>query len=246
MGKLTMTRRTFAKMAAATAAAVGIAGTGTALAESSASTTSTSEVKRIRSTCRGCGKMECGVWVYVQDGKVIRSEGDEAAFQSMGNHCSKGQASLRAAYHPDRLKYPMKRTNPKCNPSWATPPASTRPSSRASRTATARPTTRSGPSTTPRIGDAPFGRCQIGVELSLRPTKAAMPPADPSPAAWRPLKTSSLPQAAPSAWRHPIPLTPLQTGMSPSERGRFASQSAQRAYVWVALCFGFAFVGVLT
>ena len=32
MGKLTMTRRTFAKMTAATAAAVGIAGTGTALA----------------------------------------------------------------------------------------------------------------------------------------------------------------------------------------------------------------------
>ncbi|WP_201738636.1 hypothetical protein [Senegalimassilia faecalis] len=80
MGKLTMTRRTFAKMTAATAAAVGIAGTGTALAESSASSTSTGEVKRIRSTCRGCGKMECGVWVYVQDGKVIRSEGDEAAF----------------------------------------------------------------------------------------------------------------------------------------------------------------------
>ena len=52
MGKLTMTRRTFAKMTAATAAAVGIAGTGTALAESSASSTSTGEVKRIRSTCR--------------------------------------------------------------------------------------------------------------------------------------------------------------------------------------------------
>ncbi|MEI2998831.1 MAG: molybdopterin-dependent oxidoreductase [Senegalimassilia faecalis] len=120
MGKLTMTRRTFAKMTAATAAAVGIAGTGTALAESSASSTSTGEVKRIRSTCRGCGKMECGVWVYVQDGKVIRSEGDEAAFQSMGNHCSKGQASLQAAYHPDRLKYPMKRTNPKDSddPGW--------------------------------------------------------------------------------------------------------------------------------
>ena len=120
MGKLTMTRRTFAKMTAATAAAVGIAGTGTALAESIASSTSTGEVKRIRSTCRGCGKMECGVWVYVQDGKVIRSEGDEAAFQSMGNHCSKGQASLQAAYHPDRLKYPMKRTNPKDSddPGW--------------------------------------------------------------------------------------------------------------------------------
>ena len=121
MGKLTMTRRTFAKMAAATAAAVGVAApASSALAETKNGTTGAGEVKRIRSTCRGCGKMECGVWVYVQDGKVIRSEGDEAAFQSMGNHCSKGQASLQAAYHPDRLKYPMKRTNPKDSndPGW--------------------------------------------------------------------------------------------------------------------------------
>ena len=121
MGKLTMTRRTFAKMAAATAAAVGIAApASSALAETKTGSASVGEVKRIRSTCRGCGKMECGVWVYVQDGKVIRSEGDEAAFQSMGNHCSKGQASLQAAYHPDRLKYPMKRTNPKDSndPGW--------------------------------------------------------------------------------------------------------------------------------
>ena len=121
MGKLTMTRRTFAKMAAATAAAVGVAApASSALAETKTGTTGAGEVKRIRSTCRGCGKMECGVWVYVQDGKVIRSEGDEAAFQSMGNHCSKGQASLQAAYHPDRLKYPMKRTNPKDSndPGW--------------------------------------------------------------------------------------------------------------------------------
>ena len=121
MSKLTMTRRTFAKMAAATAAAVGVAApASSALAETKTGTTGAGEVKRIRSTCRGCGKMECGVWVYVQDGKVIRSEGDEAAFQSMGNHCSKGQASLQAAYHPDRLKYPMKRTNPKDSndPGW--------------------------------------------------------------------------------------------------------------------------------
>ena len=122
MGKLTMTRRTFAKLSAATAAAatVGAASYGTALAENKVSQAEASEIKRIRSCCRGCGKMECGVWVYVQDGKVIRSEGDEAAFQSMGNHCSKGQASLQAAYHPDRLKYPMKRTNPKDSddPGW--------------------------------------------------------------------------------------------------------------------------------
>ena len=121
MASLTMTRRTFAKVAAATAAAAGLGAgaTGTALAETDAGPEKGNEVKRIRSACRGCGKMECGVWVTVQDGRVIKSEGDESAFQSAGNHCAKGQASLQAAYHPDRLRYPLKRTTPKGeDPQW--------------------------------------------------------------------------------------------------------------------------------
>ena len=121
MGRLSMTRRTFAKVAAVTAAALGATATaGQALAEQSdAASASAGEVKRIRSCCRGCGKMECGVWVTVQDGKVVKTEGDESAFQSAGNHCAKGQASLQAAYHPDRLRYPLKRTRPKGeDPAW--------------------------------------------------------------------------------------------------------------------------------
>jgi anaerobic selenocysteine-containing dehydrogenase len=63
--------------------------------------------------------MECGVWVTVQNGRVIKTEGDESAFQSAGSHCSKGQASVQAAYHPARLTYPLKRTNPKGqDPGW--------------------------------------------------------------------------------------------------------------------------------
>ncbi|MFR5091366.1 MAG: molybdopterin-dependent oxidoreductase [Adlercreutzia equolifaciens] len=50
------------------------------------------------------------MWVTVQDGRAIRIEGDESAFQSMGHCCSKSQSSMQAAYHPDRLYYPMKRT----------------------------------------------------------------------------------------------------------------------------------------
>ncbi|MCD8317005.1 MAG: molybdopterin-dependent oxidoreductase, partial [Eggerthellaceae bacterium] len=122
MGKLTMSRRTFTKLAAATTAAMGLAGTaGTAFAEttSDSSSDSGSNIQHIRSTCRGCGKMECGVWVTVQDGRVIKTEGDESAFQNAGSHCAKGQASLQAAYHPDRLRYPLKRTNPKGeDPGW--------------------------------------------------------------------------------------------------------------------------------
>ena len=38
---------------------------------------------------------------------------------SRGNCCSKSQASIQAAYHPDRLRTPLKRTNPKGEePGW--------------------------------------------------------------------------------------------------------------------------------
>ena len=114
--KLSMSRRTFMKTAviAGTATALSSAITGTALADGSPEDAAKAgEVTKIRSACRGCGKMECGVWVYVKDGKVIKTEGDTSCFGSMGNHCAKGQASLQAAYHPDRIKYPKKLTNPK-------------------------------------------------------------------------------------------------------------------------------------
>lgn len=119
MGKL-ITRRTFSKLAAATAAAVGLstASTRGAFAEEGASAKD-GNVRRVRSACRACGKMECGVWVTVQDGKAIKVEGDESCPSNRGHSCSKSQASLQAAYHPDRLIYPMKRTNPKGEaPDW--------------------------------------------------------------------------------------------------------------------------------
>lgn len=120
---MALTRRSFVKLAAATGAASALsAGVApAALADAGESTASAAgEVQRIRSCCRACGKMECGVWVTVENGRVIRTEGDESAFQSMGNHCSKGQASLQACYHPDRLYHPMKRTNPRGadDPGW--------------------------------------------------------------------------------------------------------------------------------
>ena len=123
MGKTTVTRRAFAQLAAATGA-IAAMGVGTrpavALTDGNSGTAGERGIKKIRSCCRGCGKVECGVWVYIQDGKVVRTEGDETCFNTMGNHCSKGQASIQAAYHPDRIKFPMKRTNPKGSedPGW--------------------------------------------------------------------------------------------------------------------------------
>ncbi|MCD8316257.1 MAG: molybdopterin-dependent oxidoreductase, partial [Eggerthellaceae bacterium] len=122
MGSTMLTRRSFAKLAAVTGAvAAGLQSFTPMLAEAqSEDEPSSSAPELVRSCCRGCGNMEGGVWITVQDGKVIKTEGDESAFQSMGNHCSKGQASLQAAYHPDRLYHPMKRTTARGedDPGW--------------------------------------------------------------------------------------------------------------------------------
>jgi anaerobic selenocysteine-containing dehydrogenase len=121
MRKINMTRRTFAKAVGITGAALigGGVAAPLALAENTG-TPAASDVKRIRTACRGCGKMECGVWVTVENGRAVKIEGDESNLGAYGNCCSKSQASLQAAYHPDRLQYPMKRTNPKGSddPGW--------------------------------------------------------------------------------------------------------------------------------
>lgn len=115
-----LTRRSFTKLAALTVAASTVSGaSGTMALASTEGESSGGDVRRVRSCCRACGKMECGVWVTVQDGRVVRVEGDESAFQSEGNCCSKSQSSMQAAYHPDRLRYPMRRTTPKGeDPAW--------------------------------------------------------------------------------------------------------------------------------
>ena len=118
---LTMSRRSFVKTAAITAGAAAALGaqTTTAFAESTYPEVIGNDTVVVKTCCRGCGKMECGVKVIVQNGRAIRVEGDEGAWQSMGNCCTKSQSSIQAAYHPDRLHYPMKRTNLKGEePGW--------------------------------------------------------------------------------------------------------------------------------
>ena len=121
MAQLTLTRRSFMKAMAVTGAAASL----TAVAEpmqalAEGVDADAGEVKRVRSCCRACGKVECGVWVTVRDGKVVKVEGDESAPQSRGHCCSKSQSSMQALYHPDRLRFPVKRTNPKGedDPGW--------------------------------------------------------------------------------------------------------------------------------
>ena len=52
----------------------------------------------------------CGQKLYVQDGKVIRLEGDENHPWNHGRSCPRVLAMTQYMYHPDRITTPLKRT----------------------------------------------------------------------------------------------------------------------------------------
>ncbi len=62
----------------------------------------------VKSHCRGCHG-GCGVYVYVKDGKVAKIQGDPDCPINEGSLCPKGLAAIEFAYHPERIKSPMKR-----------------------------------------------------------------------------------------------------------------------------------------
>ena len=51
----------------------------------------------------------CGVEVSVSNGTVIGVRGQESHPVNKGRLCPKGEAMVEHLYHPDRLKYPLKR-----------------------------------------------------------------------------------------------------------------------------------------
>ena len=71
----------------------------------------------VKSTCELCNS-GCGVLVYLKDGKAVKVAGDPDSFVNRGALCLKGMASLEYLYHPDRLKYPLKRTGKRGEGKW--------------------------------------------------------------------------------------------------------------------------------
>lgn len=73
--------------------------------------------KIVRTVCQGCHE-ECGVLAHVDDGRVIKIEGDPNHPKNRGFICVKGKAYPELLYHPDRLKYPLKRGAGKGEGKW--------------------------------------------------------------------------------------------------------------------------------
>lgn len=62
-------------------------------------------------TCQGCTTW-CPAEVFVQDGRAVKVRGNRYSKQNDGKVCPRGHLSLQQVYDPDRVKVPMKRTNP--------------------------------------------------------------------------------------------------------------------------------------
>ncbi|MGD2124926.1 MAG: molybdopterin-dependent oxidoreductase [Desulfobacteraceae bacterium] len=110
-----LSRRTFMKASAVTGAALAMGGafkpTLRALAETEKQ--SLTEIGEWRaSTCQGCTSW-CAKQVYVVDGRAIKIRGNPKSKVNGEASCPRVHLALQQVYDPDRIKTPMKRTNPK-------------------------------------------------------------------------------------------------------------------------------------
>ncbi len=68
-----------------------------------------------------CARMDhggCGLLIHVEDGKIVRVEGDPDSPLNQGTMCAKGIAQVERLNHPDRLRYPLKRAGAKGEGRW--------------------------------------------------------------------------------------------------------------------------------
>jgi anaerobic selenocysteine-containing dehydrogenase len=73
------------------------------------------EGKWVPSTCQGCTTW-CAIEFFVQNGRVVKVRGNQQSKSNEGYCCPKGHLQILELYDPDRVKVPMKRTNPNKGP----------------------------------------------------------------------------------------------------------------------------------
>ncbi len=120
MQQLSLTRREFLKATAVTGAAAAFYPSkmsGLKQLLPSEKRTLADEVKIVKTSCRACIH-NCGVLAHVQNGRVIKLEGNPEYPMSRGAMCAKGLAGIQALYHPNRMKYPMKRVGERGEGKW--------------------------------------------------------------------------------------------------------------------------------
>ena len=111
-----LTRRKFLKASAATSGLV-LAGCAartpvtSAMTEAKALPKSPGKGEWVASTCQGCTAW-CPIEVLVQNGRAVQVRGNQLSKANNGKCCIRGHLIPQQMYDPDRIKVPMKRTNP--------------------------------------------------------------------------------------------------------------------------------------
>src|SRR5512137_1373661 len=111
-----LTRRTFIQASAATSVLLA-AGCATqppvsaAMAPRKMKGGSPAKGDWVASTCQGCTQW-CAIQIFVQDGRAVRVRGNPLSQTNHGYCCPRGHLIPQQVYDPDRVKVPLKRTNP--------------------------------------------------------------------------------------------------------------------------------------
>jgi anaerobic selenocysteine-containing dehydrogenase len=110
-----VTRRSFIKKASAATGSAVVLGTTfkpalRALAQTGGAAAGAGEWKS--ATCQGCTSW-CSKQVYVVDGRAVKVRGNPNSKVNGKAGCPRSHLALQQVYDPDRIKTPMKRTNPK-------------------------------------------------------------------------------------------------------------------------------------
>ena len=71
----------------------------------------------LKSVCRSCHG-GCGVLLHVRDGVLLKVEGDRDSPLNHGRLCPIGTVTTDLVYHPDRLKYPLRRKGKRQSGEW--------------------------------------------------------------------------------------------------------------------------------
>ncbi|MFA7270543.1 MAG: molybdopterin-dependent oxidoreductase [Sterolibacterium sp.] len=119
-----LTRREFIKAATASAA-WAVAGSAMAAVQAKAKSgpvssafiprkarpSSPAKGEWVASTCQGCTQW-CAIQLFVQGGRMTHVRGNQISKSNHGYVCPRGHLIPQMTYDPDRVKVPLKRTNP--------------------------------------------------------------------------------------------------------------------------------------
>ncbi|MHC4571082.1 MAG: molybdopterin-dependent oxidoreductase [Planctomycetota bacterium] len=76
------------------------------------------ERQAVPTACWQCVTRDAAIG-FVEDGKLVKLEGNPDSIRGQGKLCARGQAGVNQVYDPDRILYPMKRVGARGSGQWA-------------------------------------------------------------------------------------------------------------------------------